>query len=239
MGLPMVNENDALMAEKEETIAAELVVAAVPTADNDLLLDMNKTDDWKVEGAASVEEVESVEVKRKLRKLQTHCCTKMQKVLASVAEAFTLANEILVSVDVHTSKAERATCADRGEVHKVKSETMIDVRDGSRKLRPTLLLNTRSCVSWLGQQTIDTQMKKTREAHARKLDALRDLYTARESDSLQEHNKWLEDQEQKCTESNAMYSRYHDVLSTVHPPALESTLGEGRSEELVSGLQLL
>lgn len=111
----MLDEKDALTAENEKTVVAELVVAAVPTFDNDALLDVNEDDDCKLEGTVGLDEVERDSVRRKLRELQEKCRAKRRKVLTSVAEAFTLANELLDSVEACMSVAERATRTNLGE----------------------------------------------------------------------------------------------------------------------------
>lgn len=47
MGLPMLYEQDALMAKEEEVVAAEPAVA-VAVADADAMLRMNEEDDWEL-----------------------------------------------------------------------------------------------------------------------------------------------------------------------------------------------
>lgn len=69
-GLLTLDEQDAFMAEEKENVAAELAVAAVPAVDVDVLLAVNKDDEWELESAVHLDELERVGIKRKLRELQ-------------------------------------------------------------------------------------------------------------------------------------------------------------------------
>lgn len=60
--------------------------------------------------------------------------------MTTVVKAFTLANELLYSVDAHMSMSERATRVDRVEEFKVESETLADEQKGSRKAMANLTL---------------------------------------------------------------------------------------------------
>lgn len=94
------------------------MVAAVHTVDSIVLLDMNEDDVWEGDDADWLDTVEWHGVDSKLRELLEMCRAKRQKDWTSVAEAFTLANELPVSVGAHTSIAERATRQIFKEAHK-------------------------------------------------------------------------------------------------------------------------
>lgn len=96
-------------------------------------------------------------------------------------------------------------------------------------------------VEWDGNRKAlaEEQVEEILEGHARELDKLRDSFKARESKSIQEHDKGLVKREQLRTEREENYFRYHNLLSSVCPLALANVSGEDSSEELVSKLQLL
>lgn len=58
--LPMLADQDALMAEEEEVAAVMPAVAAVPTVDVDALLLEKEDDDWELQEAVGLDEVERV-----------------------------------------------------------------------------------------------------------------------------------------------------------------------------------
>lgn len=169
--LPMLDKQDAPIAEEKEAVASELVVAAVYTVDSDASLDVNEDGDWEPEGSIRLDKVECVEVKRKLRGLQKMCRIKRREVPTSVAEAFSLANKLLGNVDAHMFMAERAALVNRGEKFEVEPETVTDEEAGGLKALS------------------DAQMKATREDHARKLNGLCKSFKARKSKLLQERDE--------------------------------------------------
>lgn len=99
----MFGGQDALTAEEEKVVAAEPEAAAVPTVHNDALLGVNEDDHRNLENAVGLDKVEHFEVKRKLRRLQERYHVKRKKVPTSVVETFTLARDLLRSVDVDMS----------------------------------------------------------------------------------------------------------------------------------------
>lgn len=103
------------MAEEEEVVTAELVVAALPAVNNNSLLDVNADSDWRLEDAVALGEVKRVGLKHKSRELLKKCCAKRWKVSTSVAESFTLTSELLGTVDAHMSMTERVARAKRRE----------------------------------------------------------------------------------------------------------------------------
>lgn len=72
--LPTMNDQDALMAEDEKIVAVEPAAAAVPSVDDDVRLAVHEDDDREGEGAVGLDDVELVEVKRELCKLQKKWC---------------------------------------------------------------------------------------------------------------------------------------------------------------------
>lgn len=161
--LPILDGQDALMAEEEEVVVVDPVVAAVPAVYNDAFLDVNEDEDWELEGAVGLEDVERPGLKRKLRELQEKRPFKRQKVSTSVAEAFTLASKLLSSADAHMFKAELATRVNRGDELKVEHQTVAEEQDRSRIA------------------SADAWMKGTREDHVHELDALLNLFKTCES----------------------------------------------------------
>lgn len=114
--MPTVDEQDARMVEEEEkVVATEPAAAVLPAVDVAALLTVNEDDDWKLGGAVGSDEVEHVGVKRKLREGLGKCCAKRRKVPTSVVKLFTLASELLGSVEAYTPMAVRATRLNRGE----------------------------------------------------------------------------------------------------------------------------
>lgn len=68
MDLPTLNEQDTLMADEDKIIVSKPVVAAVPTVDNNALLDMNEGGSWELEEAVRFDEIECAGMECKLRK---------------------------------------------------------------------------------------------------------------------------------------------------------------------------
>lgn len=96
-------------------------------------------------------------MKWKLRQSQEKCRAMRQNVLTSVAEVFTLANELLGSTRAHTSMAKRAPRVNRGEVLEVEPKNVADGQEGSCKA------------------LVDAHIKETRDVHVCELDAVRDF----------------------------------------------------------------
>lgn len=193
------------MAKEKEVDAVELVVAAVPTVDDDALLGGNKDDDSKLKLAVGLDKVELAGVKRILRELQRKCRTERRKVPTPVADAFTLANELDSSFNVHMSMAERATLLNREKKLGVKPGTMTDEWDGSRK------------------SLVDAEMKGTRENGLRELDAFCNSFKTWRTGLLQMSDEWMVKRGQLRTECDEKSSQYHNVMSRIPCLAFDRT----------------
>lgn len=99
---------------EDEFVAAELVAAVVPTANNDALLDVIEENDCKLERADGLEKIERVDIKPKLHGLLEKCRAKRKNVPMSVVVAFTLTNAFLGGVNAHMSMLERAIFVNHG-----------------------------------------------------------------------------------------------------------------------------
>lgn len=60
--MPTLNEQDVHMTERKELAAVQPGFVAVSTVNNDPSLDVNKDDDWVLDGAVGLDEIERVEV---------------------------------------------------------------------------------------------------------------------------------------------------------------------------------
>lgn len=219
--LPVLDEQDALMAEVEEIVVVEPSVAEVPAIDVDALLAVDEEVKRELKVAVDLFKLERVDVKRKLLELQKKLRSKRLKVLTSVTEAFTLVNKLLGSVVAYTSMAERATNLNCGEELEDEVENLTVQRDGNR-------------------QALDhAQVKEIQESHNRDLDALRDSFKACESEFLQERDKRLVEQKPLCIKRDEKSSCYHSVLSSFRRLVHASSISESNLQELLSKLQLL
>lgn len=88
--LPMLDEQDALIAEEENAVATEPAAPTVCFVLNHSCLDSNADGNCELEGAGGLDTVHCVEGKRKLRERQEKCRAKRRKVPTSAAETFKL-----------------------------------------------------------------------------------------------------------------------------------------------------
>lgn len=117
----------------------------------------------------------------------------MEKVLKSVAEAFLSANELLGSVSAHKFTAERTNGGKYEEELKVKPKIMTGERNMSRKTL-TILTSEHAELRQsanAAKQSVDAQMRETREDQTHKLDALHNAIKARRRKLLQKLDKKL------------------------------------------------
>lgn len=98
--------------------------------------------------------------------------------MTSVAEASTLADELLGSVEKYTSMADHVTGIDRKVVLGLERNTATNKQNGNGKKLADIIVEHDALrkLSDAANQLADARVKKSCEGHVRKLDSLPDLF---------------------------------------------------------------
>lgn len=163
------------MAEEDKVVAAESLLAVVPAVAVEALLNDYKDDDWEVNSDAGLDRIGRVVVNCNLRELREKCRATKRKVPTSMARVFTLAIDLLGSVEAYSLTKKRTYLLDQRQEPKVRFENRGIQRDENCKA------------------VADVEEYEFREGHACKLDKVRDLCKLRKSKRLQERHKYVVD----------------------------------------------